>query len=299
MSQLRLLFSTPHRAAALALMVYLVFDLLLPRIPLPPLAGSIIISTVLFMLLQLWLVQTVVHLKPRAGVSAVLTVAFLMLWVVTFLYVRPHRPWSPSHNAPYFILRPLLLLLAVTFGCTFFGILLSPIVREANVLLPVALVAMPIDYLGAMTPIGFTQNVVASNPAFVQSVSVPVPSVGGGGLIAGLHPISFIGPGDILFLAFFFAVVLRLGLNIRGTFWWMYGLLTLTMLIVQKAPDNSLLSKIAALVPMGLAILIANRRYFQLKREEVFATLYAALLILTLVGGFYLYSHAHFFRHSF
>ena len=51
---------------------------------------------------------------------------------------------------------------------------------------------------------------------------------------------------------------------------------------------------IAALVPMGLAVLIANARYFKLKREEVFATLYAGLLIIALVTGFYLfYSHTH------
>jgi len=296
MSQFRLLLSDPRRAAFTALLAYLTFDLLLPRIALPPLAGLIALSTALFMLLQLWVVQTVVNLKPRPDVSVLLTVGFLILWIVTFLYVRPQHHWAPSQNAPYFVLRPLLLLLAITFGCTFFGILLSPIVREANVLLPVALVAMPIDYLGAMTPVGFTQNAVASNPAFVQAVSVPVPSVGGGGIAAGLHAISFIGPGDILFMAFFFAVVLRLHLNVRGTFWWMYGLLTLTMLIVQAAPDTSVLSKIAALIPMGLTMLIANHAYFHLKRDEVFATLYAGTLVLVLVTGFYLYSHSHFYH---
>ena len=56
----------------------------------------------------------------------------------------------------------------------------------------------------------------------------------------------------------------------RGTFWAMYGLLTLTMLIVLHTNFN-----IAALVPMGLAVLIANGPAFRLQRSEVFATLYA------------------------
>ncbi len=283
----------------LALASYLAFDLLLPLVPLPrrapPLVvvgGLIFVSTAAFMLLQLWLAQAVVNLRPRPAVSAALTFAFAALWFVVLWQIRPHRGGSPGINAAFFVLRPILLGLTITLGCAFFGILLSRIIREANVLLPVALVAMPIDYLGAMTPIGFTQNAVASNPGLVRALSVPVPAVGSGAHHHGaLHPIGFIGPGDALFMAFFFAVALRLNLNVRGTFWWMYGLLTATMLLVLFKGVN-----VAALVPMGLAVLIANGRFFRLKRDEVFATVYAAALILILVTGFYLYSHSHFYH---
>ena len=288
------------RAALLALLAYLAFDLLLPRVPLPlhpspvMVGGLVVISTAAFMLLQLWLAQSVVNVKPSSWAGGVLTMAFVALWLLTFRYFLPHRGWSDAHNAPLFIVGPLGLGLAITLGCAFFGILLSRIIREANVLLPVALVAMPIDYIGAMTSIGFTQNAVTTNPALVRAMSVPVPSVGGGGHHhGGISPIGFIGPGDALFMAFFFAVVLRLDLNVRGTFWWMYGLLTATMLLVLFSGLN-----VAALIPMGLAVLIANRRFFKLKREEVFATLYAGLLILALVVGFYAYSHSHFFAHK-
>jgi hypothetical protein len=284
--------------ALLALASYLAFDVLLPLVPLPHrplpvvLAGLVFLSTAAFMLLQLWLAQAVVNLKPRPWVSAGLTLLCAAQWLISFRYFYPHRGWSPAHNAPLFVVGPLLLGLTITLGCAFFGILLSRIIREANVLLPVALVAMPIDYLGAMTPIGFTQNAVASNPALVRALSVPVPAVGSGAHHHGaLHPIGFIGPGDALFMAFFFAVALRLNLNVRGTFWWMYGLLTATMLLVLFTDVN-----IAALIPMGLAVLIANGRFFKLKREEVFATVYAATVILILVSGFYWYSHSHFFR---
>ena len=176
--------------------------------------------------------------------------------------------------------------LGITLACTFCGIALSRIVREPNVLLPVALVAMPVDYIGAMTGIGFTQNVVQSHPEIVRAVSVPVPTVG------GLHPLGFIGPGDALFLAFFLAAVLRLDLNTRGTFWWMYGLLTAALLFVLRTGID-----VAALVPMGLAVLIANGRLMRLQRSEVYATVYAVTLILALIVAFYLYSHLHFFRH--
>ena len=286
----------PVQTVWLALLAYLAFNLLLPLVPPLPfflLAVLSILSIAVFMLLQLWLTQSVVNLRPRPIVSVLLMLLFAALFLATLYYIYPHKHWTSAVNAPLFILTPLLQGLSITLSCAFFGILLSRIVREPNVLLPVALVAMPIDYLGAMTSIGFTQNVVAQNPQIVKALSVPVPAVGSSAQHHGaLHAIGFIGPGDALFMAFFFAVVLRLNMNVRGTFWWMYGLLTLTMFIVLSPRGFN----IAALVPMGLAVLIANFRYFKLKREEVFATLYAGLLIVGLVTGFYFYSHSRFVR---
>ncbi len=286
----------PLRSAGLtfglALLAYLAFSLLLPWVPLPAhrpppwvRLGIVVTSTAAFMLLQLWLAQATVNLRPRPALSAGLMVVFTLALGLIAVFVHTHRGWPLAINAPIFILKPLLMGICITLGCAFFGILLSQIIREPNVLLPVALVAMPIDYLGAMTPIGFTQNAVANNPQLVRAVSVPVPHVG------SLSPSGFIGPGDALFMAFFFAVALRLSLNVRGTFWWTYGLLTATMLIVLLTNVN-----IAALIPMGLAVIIANFRYFKLKREEVFATLYAAAFILVLVTGFYYYSHSRLYR---
>lgn len=281
-----------HRAAgrwaALAVGAYAAFNLLLPLVPVsfhslsrPALAALILGPTCVFMLLQLWLSRALVGLRPRPAVSVAVMAASAALWLLTLTTLHSH-----GHIWPY-LFRQLLLGLFITLACTFFGILLSRIVREANILLPVALIAMPIDYIGAMTPIGFTQNAVAQHPGIVHAVSVPVPTVG------GLHPISYIGPGDALFMAFFFAVVLRLGMNDRATFWWMYGLLTIAMLLVLILPNFN----IAALIPMGLAVLIANGRAFRLKRAEAFAVLYAGAFVLALVTGFYLFSHAHFFRH--
>ena len=282
---------SPALAAGLALLAYLAFNLLLPFISLPPrlsllaIAALVLSSTAAFMLLQLWLAWAIAAVKPRPLVSGLSAVSCAAVWTLLLLLPAAH-----AAHPPFFI--PFGQSLAVALGCTFLGILLSPIIREPNVLLPVALVAMPIDYLGAMTAIGFTQNIVAKHPEVVRHVSVAVPGVGSATHHNGLHPLGFIGPGDILFVAFFFAVVLRLNLNLRGTFWGIYGLLTLTMLFVLSPWGFN----IAALVPMGLAVLIANFRYFRLKREEVFATLYAGLLIIALVTGFYFYSHSRLYQ---
>lgn len=285
--------STDRQTAIWAALAYLAFSAFVPLIPVHPhrlnivfVLALLVVPTALFMLLQLWVGRAFVCLRPRpipcvlaAGVAA-------LVWLLVFLWVHPYRGLTGPVNGWLFLLRSLLVNLSITVACTFFGILLSRIVREPNVLLPVALVAMPIDYIGAMTPIGFTQNAEHHHPAIVQAVSVSVPTVG------GLHPISFIGPGDALFVAFFLAVVLRLDLNLRGTFWTMYILLTVTMLLVLFTG-----LPIAALVPMGLAVLLANGMRMHLQRSEVFATIYAIALVLTLVVAFYWYSHTHIFHH--
>ncbi len=274
------------RAVLSALAAYCAFNLLLPllhvpshRLSLPTVAALILVPTAIFMLLQVWLSRALAGLRPSPTACALLTLAFTGLWFVVW--------HTPPHRFGQALLQSVGLNLAITLACTFLGVLLSRIVREANILLPVALVAMPIDYIGAMTTVGFTHDVATKHPSVVHSVSVAVPAIG------GLHPISFIGPGDVLFMAFFFSVVLRLGMNDRGTFWWMYGLLTAAMLLVISPWGFN----VAALVPMGLAVVIANFGAFRLKRSEVFAVLYACALVLALIVGFYFYSHAHFFRH--
>jgi len=290
--------SQATKTALLAVLIYAAFNLLLPLIPLPahrPPAALlfliVVVPTAAFMLLQLWLALSLVNLRLRPALAGLAAVISISLWIVILFLIHPHFGLTHTANFALYLLRQFLLGLAVTFAATFLGITLSPIVREINVLLPVALVAMPIDYLGAMTPMGFTQNMVSQHPQFVQALSVAVPKIGGV-RHGGLHPIGFIGPGDVLFLAFFFAIVLRLNLNVKGTFWIMYGLLTATLLIVILPGGIN----IAALIPMGLAVLIANWRYFKLKRDEVFATIYAGIVVIALASAFYAYSHVHFFH---
>ncbi len=288
------LSNSVRRNALLAALAYLAFGLLLPHVPVPPMhtlppgarIALLVVPTAVFMLLQVWLAYALVRLTPRPGWAAGLTLLSVALWALALLFVHPLRHQTYAVNVVLLELRSTLPGFFVTLTGTFGGVLLSRIVRERNVLLPVALVAMPIDYIGAMTPIGFTQNAVTQHPNIVHFVSVPVPTLG------SIHPIGFIGPGDALFIAFYFAAILRLEMNSRGTFWLMYALLTLTLLYVLLPTSLP----VAALVPMGVAVVVANVRFFTLKRDEVFAMIYAAVLVIALVVGFYVYSHHHFYH---
>ena len=102
---------------------------------------------------------------------------------------------------------------------------------------------------------------------------------------------STIGPGDPLFIAFFFAIVLRESLNTRGTLPAVYVLLTLSMLAVQFG-----VPAVGALAPLGIAVILANYRYFKFSREENFAMLYAGLIAVAASTGFFFYAKLHMFR---
>jgi hypothetical protein len=282
------------RTAVAAVVVYALFDMLLPLIPIHPHHSHTqaeayarffmtqLLPTGVFMMLQVWLASRLVALRLPVGRAVAVTAMSTVLWFAVLRFVAPAHHLSHYVNFVLALARPTLLGLFLTVGLSALGMLLSRIIRERNVLLPVALVAMPIDYVGAMTNIGFTNNVVKNAPSVVAAVSVPVPHVG------GLHPLALIGPGDALFMAFFFSAIQRLRMNERGTFWWMASLLAATMLLVLVTG-----LPIAALVPMGIAVIAANAGFFKLKREEVFAVIYAALIVFVIVGVFYVVAHRY------
>lgn len=311
--------------AIAAVLAYIAYSVFVPLLRLPHLhgmalqafaLGAMLVSTLVFMYLQLWMPRTIVHLRPKPVVAVVAVVLCVVGWYLLYtagLRLPPYSQIVMVHGSgdspflyqlevvsnkqlihqafrgiiltgPLYALRTAFMGILLTLGLTYLGTMLSRIIREANVLLPVAFVAMPIDYIGAMTPTGYTHDMVKHHPNLVQNVSVSVP------VMHGVHPIGFIGPGDVLFIAFFLAVAVNLSLNEPLTFKLMYVFLTATMLLVTFGGLN-----IAALVPMGLAVLAANYKHFKLERSEVFASIYAMLIVLALIVAFYMYSHHHFF----
>lgn len=283
--------------AWLAILAYVAFDVGLPLIPvslhglphglrLVLAIALLVVPTSIFMLLQLWVAQMIVALRWPLGRVVLGAAASVVLWFTVLVFVHPVKGMTVNQFQDILLVKSTGLGLFLTLALAFLGILLSRIIREPNVLLPVALIAMPIDYVGAMTSVGFTHAVEQHAPSVVSNVSVPVPTIGGMHSALGVHPLAFIGPGDGLFIAFFFAAVQTMALNWRGTFWWMYALLTIAMLMVLGWGFP-----IAALVPMGLAVIVANVRFFHFKRSELFAMGYAILLVLVVVGAFYMTSH--------
>ncbi|BDI32727.1 hypothetical protein CCAX7_47780 [Capsulimonas corticalis] len=281
----------PYRALIFSL-IYLAFDCLLPLIRLDPrhlsrpqIAGLVILSTLAFMLLQMAIPRAIVGMRLPVRQSLVGVALSALIWWLCVVVKIPFREMPYALAVGVFLLDKALVGLSLTVALAFLGMMLSVIIREPKLLLPIALVIMAIDVVGVLTNIGFTANTIAQHPEVVHRVSVAMPSVG------GLQPQAYVGPGDALFIPFFFGIVERLRLNMRGTFFTMYGLLALAMILAVIGVGN-----IPALFPMGFAVVLANSKHFKFDRSEVFAMIYVGGLATAAVLGFFLFTHTHLFH---
>lgn len=228
------------------------------------------------MLVQLAFVVSLARLRMKAGSAFLLAVPSVIAVIGISILVAKTNPdfvGTPLFSLVLGLRDVFLIIFAGSLGC---GI--SYIVRESNILLPAAVFAAFVDFWSVTW--GPLSHILEKKPAIIEAASVhlptPVPGVPG----------TMIGMGDFLFLALFFTVLYRFCMNVKGAFWVGYALLTLSMLVVLRWGGA-----IPALVPMSLAIVGMNIKYFKLKRQELLATLYVGLMTLALLiaSGIYLF----------
>ncbi|MEI6500739.1 MAG: hypothetical protein WCP21_06900 [Armatimonadota bacterium] len=231
---------------------------------------GIVLPTVLFTTLSLLIIRDMARypLRPlqdflSAGVS-------LGLWYLTSGLAAKHGDFRPLLGA--------LSGMAFLFGCLFLGRLLALIIRERNLMLPVAIMAGLADIYTVF--FGFTGKTLQNAPKLVEKLSVGIPAVGsatGAAGGAGLAHIATAGLGDFIFLSFFFVAVWRFGLRAKTTFWTILVALLLGMLGVLLLPIPAL-----PLLPFIVTgFLLANATAFKLSREEKLNT---AIVVVVVAG---------------
>jgi hypothetical protein len=183
-------------------------------------------------------------------------------------------------------LTSLLMIIAASA----FGYMLSFILRNKNILMPVAAFAPFIDIWTVF--FGPTGHALKTAPHVVRAVSVAMPAPPSVG--QGVQPASFVGPADLIFLAMFFGALYRLNMEPRRTFWLLFPAMTFAMVALAAIPlipglRSVNLPGLPALVFIGLAFIIGNYKHFKLKRDEWIAMGIVALLLLgiTLAGTVY------------
>lgn len=173
------------------------------------------------------------------------------------------------------------------FGCVLGGRLLSRILRERNLMLPIALVLALADVFTVL--IGPTRAMLEKAPEVVTRLSLKLPEMGsaaGPEGVKGLAHMATIGPGDLVFAALFFACIVRFGLDLRASFWWIFGVVALALAAIVAVPGAP---PVPVLPLMALGFLIANRGSFSLTAREKRALVIAfAFLILLFAGLGYL-----------
>lgn len=215
-------------------------------------------SMALYVLIVVGLVFSIARLNlPAAAQLALAAVFGVALWVA-----RAGR-WPLGGD--------LLLVL----GAAFLGALVSRLIREPNLLVPVALVVAMVDVWGVY--FGVVRQISEHAPETAAALSASVPMAAG-------PMLGMIGVGDFAFMAMFFAAVVRLGLRGRATAWASAGALLAASGVLVCASLWPALAPMAAQLPglpfLAVAVLLVNLRGFHLSREEA-----RAIVVVVLVLG--------------
>ena len=171
---------------------------------------------------------------------------------------------------------------AFIFSCLMGGRLLSRILRERNILLPVAGVAILADIFTVF--VGPAGKALAKAPQLVQKFSVGLPTAGSAVPGAHLPPtVGTMGLGDFIFLALFLTAAARFGFPLRRG-----GRIIATLVCVALAAYLLLppiLPGIPLLPLIGGGFLIAYWRRFDLSKAERQALLWGGLFLVALLAA--------------
>jgi hypothetical protein len=265
-------------------LAYFLLQVLTPfvRVPLGWVWVGTLISTLALMAVMLGLVFSLArwgetHHRVALGLFIGGTLAF-MVWIL----LPNGLGFAPQKAAPLVVVAYravhgyLLMLAAIGLGC-----LLSRLIREKNLLVPVVPFAALVDAITVLTPVGFVKRVMESAPRVMEQAAVAVTSVPHAApQVERVVPIVLIGVGDFVFLAFYAACLYRFGLRPRATaiglFLTLWVYLVLVILGVAVA--------LPALVPMAAVVLLVNAREFHLSRQEKWASLLVILPMLALLA---------------
>ncbi|MGI5816810.1 MAG: hypothetical protein ACOX9R_01800 [Armatimonadota bacterium] len=269
-------------AALLVLTLVAMYALLVlaPLVPgIDPTAGAVIV-TVLFTLGAL----AAAMLTARMGLSPWVQAGGLLLGIINWFLYATAGMSGPLSRLTAVPAADIFLVFAMILG----GLLLSRIVRERTMIVPVAIVLALADvftvYLG-----GPTGAALEKMPELVEAVSVKLPAVGsaaGPEGLEGLAHIATLGPGDTFFAALFFAAVIRFGLSVRRTFGWLFGVTGVALGLFVAVPA---MPPVPVLPLMAAGFLIANWHDVKLsKREWAYMAVAFGFLIVLFAGLRYL-----------
>lgn len=187
---------------------------------------------------------------------------------------------------------PLINLLFVLL-CVMCGRLLSRVLREPNILLPVGLVAILADIFTVF--LGPTGKALEVAPELVERFSVGLPEAGsaaGPEGAAGLAMLAGMGVGDFVFLALFLTAAARFGFPLRRGGVAIIVLMCLAIVSYLMLPLLGVeLPGIPLLPFIAGGFLLAYWRRFRLSPAERQGLVWGALLLVIILLGIMLLTH--------
>jgi len=257
--------------------IYLLLLLLASRYPVPGGVWGTALVTIVFVFLPMAIIRHGVGVPLGAGGEALAGLIAVGVWLAL---VGMERQGDAALIVPA---RSVALLAA----CLFFGMLVSRVLRDRNILLPALIMAAAVDVISVGW--GFTGHALAQTPDLIAKLSVVVPKVTAP-TAAGAPPhfalLATMGVGDFFFLAFFFAAALRFGLPLRKTFWFVFPLLLIAMFLTlgRIVPGGG----VPGLPFIAVGFLAANYREFHLSPREKRDLAIAGAVVAAFVAAMFL-----------
>ncbi len=252
-----------------SVLAYVILWLATPNIGFLPAPVLLVLTTVVFIAVQVAIVYFFASLKMKWWQNLAWTFVCVGITIMILTTIASHVG-SEIKVADYYGLLRIPMSLAVMFAAAGIGCAVAERVKDRNLLLPVVMFAAYIDFWTVTR--GPVAAILQRAPHVAQIASVPIPQAG----VGKFTPVSLVGPGDFLFMALVFAAVNRLGMNGRRNYWFVFGAMTFGMLAVVLGIVNFL----PALIMLAVAVVTANWNQFKLTRQEVISIIAVGLLLI-------------------
>lgn len=288
----------PKRAAVSYILAYLLVALVggaavAQMSSLLAIGAAVTVIAAIVLALSLLLVLSIC----RISLSARGELAMVLAMLVLFCLVRPSvfaflgrwlgNPAAGKQiaDALSFIPGQMLLGNAVLIvWAAFLGRLVSRVIREGKLLLPVAVVASVADIFTVFW--GVVAHVTETAPEVAETFSASAPVAAPPEVSVPI--LSAVGIGDFLFLALFLAVALRYSMQPAKTMW-------ATFAVMLVAPAAFYLFPAAPGMPglpfISAAALWANWPYLRFTRGEKRALSFAGVLVAAVTAGLWVAFH--------
>ena len=233
--------------------------------------------------------------------SLLITALYVALPIFAF-FKAAETPWSPGKAwifigaglIVHFTLLSLIksevvtgLLAAVCASivqigiltwCVGLGALLSTMLKDRNLLIPVSIFLAAFDIFSVLTPVGPTKVIMEKVPDALPSLAVTIPKISSSPTGGPIGAYAMIGPADWIFIGMFLVALFRFNLRAKQTFFWLIPAI-LSYILLTK-----FFTALPLLVPIGLTVLIVNIREFKMNTEEKLSTGLIALIAIGLIA---------------
>ncbi|MBI1757132.1 MAG: hypothetical protein HYR64_08515 [Fimbriimonas ginsengisoli] len=171
--------------------------------------------------------------------------------------------------------------------CLGLGAIVAGLLKDRNLLLPVAIFLAFLDIFLVATPVAPTTRLIQARKEQFAQIAYTVPKPEAVPQSGRARTLAYVGPADFFILATFFVAIHRFRMRSRETLLvivpTLIGYLLIVLLLGGVRVGGVSLAQLPALLPIGAVVLIVNRREFKLTRDEKVATLAVAGLGLLLV----------------